>query len=189
MCVTRKQSAFLKQITFLKNIPVLGILFHQITMHLKMTDFSFFVFQLDVFFANAAGDLSNYQENGEFKLESVKPQKHCVFYSCCPSPFPDVTYKIKLRRRPMFYVFNLILPCVLINGIGKKLLFIVLKFPAKKIYDQLLFIFFLSIVGVLCSFGVGRKSNFGNFGTFINDGLSDDYKREPATDRKNALNK
>ena len=124
VCVTRKQSAFLKQITFLKNIPMLGsILFHQITMHLKMTDFSFFVFQLDVFFANAAGDLSNYQENGEFKLESVKPQKHCVFYSCCPSPFPDVTYKIKLRRRPMFYVFNLILPCVLINGIGKNLLF------------------------------------------------------------------
>ena len=25
---------------------------------------------------------------------------------------------IRLRRRPMFYVFNLILPCVLINGIG-----------------------------------------------------------------------
>ena len=78
-----------------------------------------FVFQLDVFYANPAGDLSNYKENGEFKLESVNPKKNCQYYSCCPNPFPDVTYKIKLRRRPMFYVFNLILPCVLINGIGK----------------------------------------------------------------------
>ena len=137
---------------------MLGILFHQITMHLKMTDFSFFVFQLDVFFANAAGDLSNYQENGEFKLESVKPQKHCVFYSCCPSPFPDVTYKIKLRRRPMFYVFNLILPCVLINGIGKKLLFIVLKFPAKKIYDQS---FFLALLVFYVPSESGEKVTLG----------------------------
>ena len=55
----------------------------------------------------------------------MKPQKNCEFYSCCPNPFPDIIYKIKLRRRPMFYVFNLILPCVLINGIGKKWLLII----------------------------------------------------------------
>ena len=63
-------------------------------------------------------DISNYQENGEFKLESFKAVKNCKPYSCCPNPFPDITYYIELRRRPMFYVFNLILPCVLINGIG-----------------------------------------------------------------------
>ena len=67
----------------------------------------------------ADADLSNYQENGEFKLESFKAQKTCTVYSCCPVPIPDITYYIVLRRRPMFYVFNLILPCVLINGIGK----------------------------------------------------------------------
>ena len=65
------------------------------------------------------GDLSNYQENGEFKLESFTAKKTCTIYSCCPVPIPDITYTIVLRRRPMFYVFNLILPCVLINGIGK----------------------------------------------------------------------
>lgn len=65
------------------------------------------------------GDVSNYKANGEFDLISFESEKHNVIYSCCPEPYPDITYTIKLRRRPMFYVFNLILPCILINGVGK----------------------------------------------------------------------
>ena len=63
-------------------------------------------------------DLSNFQLNGEFHLESFTSKYHLVNYSCCEEPYPDITYTIRMRRRPMFYVFNLILPCVLINGIG-----------------------------------------------------------------------
>lgn len=40
------------------------------------------------------------------------------FYSCCPEPFPKVTITFKICRKPMFYVFNLILPCVLITGVA-----------------------------------------------------------------------
>jgi hypothetical protein len=29
--------------------------------------------------------------------------------------FPDLTYTIQMRRRPLFYVFNMILPCFLIT--------------------------------------------------------------------------
>ena len=61
------------------------------------------------------------QPNGEFLLEKYYAIKHEVEYTCCPNlPYPDLTYYVLLRRRPMFYVFNLILPCVLINSIGKK---------------------------------------------------------------------
>lgn len=67
------------------------------------------------------GDVSNYQANGEFELISFSSVKNIVLYSCCPEPYPDITYTIKLRRRPLFYVFNLILPCILINGIGKSM--------------------------------------------------------------------
>ena len=81
--------------------------------------------------------MTNYQENGEFSLESFSSDYNTIRYSCCEEPYPDITYIIRylaphnhptssdhccffrLRRRPMFYVFNLILPCVLINGIGK----------------------------------------------------------------------
>ena len=66
-----------------------------------------------------SGDMSNYQSNGEFDLVEFTAAKNITYYSCCPEPYPDITFTIKLRRRPMFYVFNLILPCLLINGIGE----------------------------------------------------------------------
>ena len=38
-----------------------------------------------------------------------------AYYSCCAEPYPDVTYTIQIRRKPLFYVFNMILPCWLIT--------------------------------------------------------------------------
>lgn len=75
--------------------------------------------QLDLIKQFDEGDTTNYQTNGEFDLVSFEAIRHNQYYSCCVEPYPDITYVIKLRRRPMFYVFNLILPCLLINGIGK----------------------------------------------------------------------
>jgi len=63
--------------------------------------------------------VSNYQANGEFHLLDFTARRNIEYYSCCEEPYPDITYEIRLRRRPMFYVFNLILPCILINGVGK----------------------------------------------------------------------
>jgi nicotinic acetylcholine receptor len=76
------------------------------------------VLQVELAKQTEEGDVSNYQANGEFDLISFSSVKHIEFYSCCPEPYPDITYTIKLKRRPLFYVFNLILPCILINGIG-----------------------------------------------------------------------
>ena len=39
-------------------------------------------------------------------------------YDCCPHPFVDVTYVMHLRRRTLFYGFNLILPCVMVNSLA-----------------------------------------------------------------------
>ncbi|KAK8404314.1 hypothetical protein O3P69_007554 [Scylla paramamosain] len=75
-------------------------------------------YQLDLIKQMDTGDMSNYQSNGEFDLVEFTAAKNITYYSCCPEPYPDITFTIKLRRRPMFYVFNLILPCVLINGIA-----------------------------------------------------------------------
>ena len=35
-----------------------------------------------------------------------------------PETFPDLTYIIQMRRRPLFYVFNMILPCFLITTVA-----------------------------------------------------------------------
>lgn len=78
-----------------------------------------FSLQLDLVKEREEGDTTNYQVNGEFDLLSYNSVKNVVNYSCCVEPYPDITYYISLRRRPMFYVFNLILPCILINCIGE----------------------------------------------------------------------
>ncbi|CAG0890050.1 unnamed protein product [Darwinula stevensoni] len=64
------------------------------------------------------GDLTNYVKNGEWDLIEMKVERSVQYYSCCSEPYPDITYTIVLRRRPLFYVFNLILPCVLITGVA-----------------------------------------------------------------------
>jgi hypothetical protein len=35
-----------------------------------------------------------------------------------PESFPDLTYTVQMRRRPLFYVFNMILPCFLITTVA-----------------------------------------------------------------------
>ena len=39
-------------------------------------------------------------------------------YSCCAEPYPDVTYTIQMKRKPLFYVFNMILPCFIITFVA-----------------------------------------------------------------------
>ncbi|XP_038207975.1 neuronal acetylcholine receptor subunit alpha-10-like isoform X1 [Zerene cesonia] len=85
---------------------------------MKWASWTYDGFQLDIQKQFDEGDTTNYQTNGEFDLVSFEAIKHNQYYSCCVEPYPDITYAIKLRRRPMFYVFNLILPCLLINGIA-----------------------------------------------------------------------
>jgi nicotinic acetylcholine receptor, invertebrate len=38
-----------------------------------------------------------------------------VSRSSGPETFPDLTYTIQMRRRPLFYIFSMILPCFLIT--------------------------------------------------------------------------
>ncbi|XP_054710773.1 neuronal acetylcholine receptor subunit alpha-10-like [Uloborus diversus] len=74
--------------------------------------------RVDLVIQTREGDLSNYIENGEWDLITVVVERNEVYYSCCLEPYPDVTFHVVLRRRPLFYVFNLILPCALITGIA-----------------------------------------------------------------------
>lgn len=85
---------------------------------MKWASWTYDGFQIDLKKQTDEGDVSNYQTNGEFDLVDFEAIHHEEYYSCCPEPYPDITYVIKMRRRPLFYVFNLILPCLLINGIA-----------------------------------------------------------------------
>ncbi|XP_069175739.1 neuronal acetylcholine receptor subunit alpha-10 [Procambarus clarkii] len=85
---------------------------------MKFASWTYDGFQVNLVIQTEEGDLSNYVTNGEWDLIDMIVDRNVVFYSCCEAPYPDITYHIILRRRPLFYVFNLILPCVLITGIA-----------------------------------------------------------------------
>ncbi|XP_077374533.1 CHRNA7-FAM7A fusion protein-like [Festucalex cinctus] len=61
-------------------------------------------------------DISEYIPNGEWDLVVVSGKKNDRTYVCCPDQYyPDVTYTIVMRRRTLFYVLHLIIPCILIS--------------------------------------------------------------------------
>ena len=74
-----------------------------------------FVLQINLIKVGEDGDDSNYINNSEWKLIKLHAKRNVVYYSCCAEPYPDVTYTIQMRRKPLFYVFNMIMPCMLIT--------------------------------------------------------------------------
>nr|AHC70333.1 nicotinic acetylcholine receptor [Schistosoma mansoni] len=63
-------------------------------------------------------DLSEYSRNGEFHLSGSSVRRYAQRYECCDYDFVDVKIAITLQRRALYYVFNLIVPCLLISGMA-----------------------------------------------------------------------
>ncbi|EGT55947.1 hypothetical protein CAEBREN_31895 [Caenorhabditis brenneri] len=60
-------------------------------------------------------DFSNYMQNGEWTLEGTTVKRNIQYYQCCPEPYYDLVFTFIIRRRALYYAFNLILPCILIT--------------------------------------------------------------------------
>ncbi|XP_076261061.1 nicotinic acetylcholine receptor alpha6 isoform X5 [Rhynchophorus ferrugineus] len=75
--------------------------------------------QLDLILnSDTGGDLSDFITNGEWYLIGMPGKKNTIVYACCPEPYVDVTFTIQIRRRTLYYFFNLIVPCVLISSMA-----------------------------------------------------------------------
>ena len=61
------------------------------------------------------GDSSFFIQHGEWDLLNIMQTKHSLYYDCCPEPFSDVTFWVVLRRKPLYYIFNLIVPSFLLT--------------------------------------------------------------------------
>lgn len=66
-------------------------------------------------------------------------------YSCCEEPYIDITFNITLRRKTLFYTFNLIIPCVLISFLSI-LVFYLPSDSGEKVIINMLFIYFIIIL-------------------------------------------
>nr|XP_022332567.1 neuronal acetylcholine receptor subunit alpha-10-like [Crassostrea virginica] len=70
---------------------------------------------MDLQYKKPEGDLSSAVTNVEWTYISLKAERHVLYYGCCPEPYPDVTYYLRLKRKPQFYLINLIVPSMLIT--------------------------------------------------------------------------
>ncbi|KAM3860946.1 neuronal acetylcholine receptor subunit alpha-2 [Diretmus argenteus] len=60
-------------------------------------------------------DLNNYWESGEWAIINAVGTYNTKKYDCCREIYPDITYFFIIRRLPLFYTINLIIPCLLIS--------------------------------------------------------------------------
>lgn len=61
-------------------------------------------------------DLSHFMESGEWVMKDFRSWKHWVYYSCCPdTPYLDITYHFLMLRLPLYFIVNVIIPCMLFS--------------------------------------------------------------------------
>uniref|UniRef100_A0A8C4NFV2 Cholinergic receptor, nicotinic, alpha 1 (muscle) n=1 Tax=Eptatretus burgeri TaxID=7764 RepID=A0A8C4NFV2_EPTBU len=61
-------------------------------------------------------DLSMYTESGEWVMKSYRGWTHYVYYICCPdTPYIDITYHFVMQRLPLYFIVNVIVPCLLFS--------------------------------------------------------------------------
>uniref|UniRef100_A0A8C4QYF1 Cholinergic receptor, nicotinic, alpha 1 (muscle) n=1 Tax=Eptatretus burgeri TaxID=7764 RepID=A0A8C4QYF1_EPTBU len=61
-------------------------------------------------------DLSNFAESGEWVMKSYRGWTHYVYYACCPDTlYIDITYHFVMQRLPLYFIVNVIVPCLLFS--------------------------------------------------------------------------
>ncbi|KAL3865422.1 hypothetical protein ACJMK2_042812 [Sinanodonta woodiana] len=71
--------------------------------------------QVDLINKTAEVDVSSYYTNGEWMLTSFKIVRNEVIYPISDAIYPDVTIKLRIRRRILYYVLNILFPCFWLN--------------------------------------------------------------------------
>ncbi|NWU88340.1 ACHA2 protein, partial [Onychorhynchus coronatus] len=60
-------------------------------------------------------DTTDYWESGEWAIIDAVGTYNSKKYDCCSEIYPDITFYFVIRRLPLFYTINLIVPCLLIS--------------------------------------------------------------------------
>ena len=65
----------------------------------------FFVFQVDLQTRTSHVDMSGYVPNGEWQLlQTPELNRRDRFYPCCVEPFPEISVKLLIRRKTLYYM-------------------------------------------------------------------------------------
>ncbi|CAB4014495.1 neuronal acetylcholine receptor subunit alpha-10-like, partial [Paramuricea clavata] len=87
------------------------------TCRIKLGSWTYDGFALDVKPESYTMDISKSPSSLEWKLVSTSVERKVQTYSCCPEPYPDVTYTLTIKRRQKSYVVNFIFPALFLTAL------------------------------------------------------------------------
>lgn len=54
----------------------------------------------------------------EWTIVKFFAESETIHFNCCEIPYSVVTFKLNLERKPDYYVYNILVPCIIISLIG-----------------------------------------------------------------------
>ena len=85
---------------------------------MKFGSWTYTSFQMNLDKHTDKPDLSTFVVNEQWDLKFVVAHRNIEKYECCPERYHDVTFYIGLKRKPLYYIYNLIMPCILLSSLS-----------------------------------------------------------------------
>ncbi|KAL8563794.1 hypothetical protein ACOMHN_058652 [Nucella lapillus] len=120
------------------------------TCHLKFGSWTYDGSKVDLHFIYGPGfELTDYIPSNEWEIITSHAKRNVKYYPCCPEPYVDLVFHIKIRRKVAFYNYILILPCVLLSSLTLVLFWLPPESPAKMQLGMNIFVAFFVLLLLL----------------------------------------
>uniref|UniRef100_F7AT89 Cholinergic receptor nicotinic alpha 4 subunit n=1 Tax=Macaca mulatta TaxID=9544 RepID=F7AT89_MACMU len=97
------------------SIDVTFFPFDQQNCTMKFGSWTYDKAKIDLVNMHSRVDQLDFWESGEWVIVDAVGTYNTRKYECCAEIYPDITYAFVIRRLPLFYTINLIIPCLLIS--------------------------------------------------------------------------
>ena len=121
------------------SIDITHFPFDEQICNLKFGSWTYDGFKLNIEFYDGLEevDTSDYIDSNEWDLIEHPAFKNVKYYPCCEEPYPDLTFRLKIKRIAAFYNYILILPCVLLSSLTLVIFWLPPESPAKMMLGKL----------------------------------------------------
>ena len=122
---------------------------------IKFGSWTYNGFKVDIQMKSEEGmDISSYAVNKEWELSGAPGVRNEVIYECCPEPYLDITYVLKLKRKPSSHIQKYLISSALLTFLG----ILSLLLPASQPSSRLLILLFTFIMISLGSSSILQPS-------------------------------
>ncbi|XP_062058409.1 neuronal acetylcholine receptor subunit alpha-4 isoform X2 [Lepus europaeus] len=97
------------------SIDVTFFPFDQQNCTMKFGSWTYDKAKIDLVRMDSRVDQLDLWESGEWVIVDAVGTYNTRKYECCAEVYPDITYAFVIRRLPLFYTVNLLVPCLLIS--------------------------------------------------------------------------